>query len=554
MEDMNGKRESSIVLASLASIAVAGSLIAGATYALFASESKADIVISSGKVDVAASISGLTTYTGQDLTGEVADDEEKIKLSTEYGLENGAFMNGGTATIDGNELKLVNMTPGDKVAFAIEIKNGSNVAAKYRMVTKKDNDTGLFNGLEIKVGEDAFLGPSLISSYEDLIPNCDDVSIPVVVDLPSDRGNAYQGKKCDLLFSVEAVQGNVFTGFTYEVTSENVQEYLDGQHGSLDGATLVLTDDTGSIYGELDFGRATKYVGSNTQYYIGGISSDKEKTLDEFLEIKNGAEWSDSSYYVRNINNLTIKAKEGKSISVAGLSAAGGQAYASGQATVYDYVLEKNTTGYYLAQNWSNVKFEDIKFTGPVKVYSSQAETSIDGVTFKDCSFTIGDISSGDDHQGLRYMNECKNAAIKNLIVYDCSFESCYQGMYTSNIYNVWVIDSRFKTTGHNAIAIQNNASLASPLSHGAVIIKNNAFDDIGDRFMRFGYVGSDTQILIRSNKATNVKLNSGGKVEVAKAGLGEEGALADGIIYDIHGNDWGGTVADEAQGRFLDE
>ena len=57
--NMNKKQKSSIIIASLASIVIAGSLIAGSTYALFTSESKTNIAVTSGKVDVSATIDGL---------------------------------------------------------------------------------------------------------------------------------------------------------------------------------------------------------------------------------------------------------------------------------------------------------------------------------------------------------------------------------------------------------------------------------------------------------------------------------------------------------------
>ena len=68
-------------------------------------------------------------------------------------------------------------------------------------------------------------------------------------------------------------------------------------------------------------------------------------------------------------------------------------------------------------------------------------------------------------------------------------------------------------------------------------MIENNTFDKIGDRVIRFGDIGADTQITITGNIATNSGDSEG---EVMKAST-----LASGITYDIHDNDWGGgTVA----------
>lgn len=155
------------------------------------------------------------------------------------------------------------------------------------------------------------------------------------------------------------------------------------------------------------------------------------------------------------------------------------------------------------------------------------ADTVIDGVTFKDCEFTLG--STCTDNQALRYYNEINNGKVRNLVVDSCSFTNCYQGVYTSKINGIKVVDSSFDTTGHNAIAVQNSGGACD---HGAVIITGNEFNNIGDRIIRFNEVGADTQITIKNNTAANFGDENG---EVMKAQ-----SLADGITYDISGDSWG--------------
>ncbi len=531
------KLNKTILLSALSALAFGG-IAAGTTYALFTSTAETSVSVSTGKVNVTTTATDLKTYSGVDLTGDPETD--KVEATTV-----GTFTNGGTATIDGNDLKLVNMTPGDKVTFSIMVTNNSTVAAKYRTVVKKGNDTGLFNGLEIKVDGEEFLGSSMISSYSSLGSKDSTFTVDVEVNLPSDSGNVYQDKKCDLTFRIEAVQGNAFTGNTYEVNRDNIQEYLDGQHGSLDGATLVL--ESGN-YDKIELGRATSYPGSNTQYYIGGISSDNEKTLEEFKEIKNGTGWSASSYYVRNINNLTIKAKDGAQVNIGGLSATGGHINGT---NVHDYVLDKDISGsaYYLAQNWSDVRFEGLTFTSGVEIASSQAETLIDGVTFTKCNFiNSGDKTNTRSNYGITYYNETNNERITDLVVNNCKFEHCFHAIYCMHIKNVTVVNNSFKDiglrwtvtddkgktteyTGGNALQNSNTDS-GGAVNEGAMIIKNNTFEDFVDRILRFGKVASDTQYVIARNKATNAHDDDG---EVIKAT-----SLADGITYDIHDNNWG--------------
>ena len=314
-----------------------------------------------------------------------------------------------------------------------------------------------------------------------------------------------------------------YSGTTIPVNPSNVQDFLDGKYGSIDGKTLVLS---AGNYGKLELGRATKYAGSNTDYYIGGVSEDNKKTFDEFVTIKNSGTWSASAYYVRNMSNVTLKAADGAAVSVAGLIGSSGHVYGN----VYDYVLDKAYTSgsaYYLTQNWKNITIEGITFTSKVDISSSLGTTEIDGVTFKNCTFNIGSTASG--NQALRYYNENNNGKVKNLTVDSCKFNPCFQGVYTQKINGVTVKNCTFNTTGHNAIAVQSGDKA---VNHKAVVITDNTFANIRDRIIRFGDVGADTQITIQNNTATNSGDSSG---QVIKAQ-----SLANGVTYNISSNNWG--------------
>ena len=348
-------------------------------------------------------------------------------------------------------------------------------------------------------------------------------------------GNEYQNATatgmCLTVVATQATYENDSNGNTYDenadytihVNKDNIQDYLDGKYGSINGMTLVLA---AGNYDKLELGRATKYSGSNTDYYIGGVSEANKKTYDEFVTIKNSGQWSASAYYVRNMSSVTIKAAPGATVTVAGLTGGSGHVYGE----CYDYVLDKAYTSgsaYYLTQNWSNISIEGITFTAPVNISSSLGTTVIDGVAFKNCAFNINNTASG--NQALRYYNENNDGNVKNLTIDSCSFKNCFQGVYTQKINGVTVINSSFDTTAHNAIAVQSSSE---PVNHKAVVITGNTFANIGDRIIRFGDVGADTQITIKNNTATNSGDSSG---QVMKAQ-----SLAAGVTYDISGNNWG--------------
>ena len=348
-------------------------------------------------------------------------------------------------------------------------------------------------------------------------------------------GNEYQNATatgmCVTVVATQATyekdsNGNTYdenADYTIHVNKDNIQDYLDGKYGSIDGMTLVLA---AGDYDKLELGRATKYSGSNTDYYIGDVSEANKKTYEEFVTIKNNGQWSGSAYYVRNMSNVTIKAAPGATVTVAGLTGGSGHVYGE----CYDYVLDKAYTSgsaYYLTQNWSNITIEGITFTAPAKIDSSLGTTLIDGVIFKNCIFNIGNTTFG--NQALRYYNENNDGRVKNLTVDGCSFKNCFQGVYTQKINGVTVINSSFDTTAHNAIAVQSGSE---PVNHKAVVITGNTFANIGDRIIRFGDVGADTQITIKNNTATDSGDSSG---QVMKAQ-----SLAAGVTYDISGNNWG--------------
>ena len=308
----------------------------------------------------------------------------------------------------------------------------------------------------------------------------------------------------------------------WTVNPSNAQYTLDGAYGSINGKTIVFSAGT---YKQMELGRATKYAGSNTDYYIGGISEDNKKSFDEFCAIKNSGAWSASAYYVRNIEDVTLRAESG--VIIPNIVASSGHVYGN----VYDYVLDKAYTegsAYYLSQKLKTVTIEGFNFTKMVEFATSSADTVIDGVTFIKCTFTTGGTDSS-NKQGLRYYNENNNGNVKNLTVDNCTFNNCYQGVYTQKINGVTVTNSTFEITGHNAIAVQSSSDA---VNHKAVVITGNTFTKIGDRIIRFGNVGADTQITIKGNTATNSGDDEG---QVMKAD-----SLAEGVTYDIAGNNWG--------------
>ena len=106
------------ILSTIVSIMLCLSLISGATFALFTSESEVNIAVTAGKVQLTAAVDGDSLKT----------------WSNEIEMANGAFALGGNAEIDGANLKINKMVPLDKVTFNIDIENKSTTTVQYRLL------------------------------------------------------------------------------------------------------------------------------------------------------------------------------------------------------------------------------------------------------------------------------------------------------------------------------------------------------------------------------------------------------------------------------------
>ena len=318
-------------------------------------------------------------------------------------------------------------------------------------------------------------------------------------------------------------------GVWQNVTSANVQDVLDGRYGSIDNTTIVLTAGT---YGRLELGRATKYPGSNTQYMVGSFDESaanyrKFNTAEALKTYEEENQWNPNCHYIRSMSNVTIKAAASAEVKVAGLFASSGHIYQNATDYVLDEAVQGGKHTYYLAQKMSNITIEGITFTAKTDINTSIPETTINGFTFKNCTFNIG--STADGNQAIRYYNENNNGNLTDLTVENCKFKDCYQGVYTGKIKNVTVKNSTFDTTGHNAIAIQ---SADEAVNHGNVVITGNTFKNVSDRIIRFNNVGEGTTITISNNTSVNSGKPNG---EIVAAGT-----LPKGMEVTMTNNNWG--------------
>lgn len=192
-----------VLLVSILTIALCIGVIAGSTYALFVDETKVNITVTAGDLDVTASIEN-----GKLLTHSVGD-------TAEFSRE-GSFANGGMAVIDpdnSSNILISGMTPGDKIRFNVDVENNSDIAIRYRIVWKSnvsETEVDLADALNVTVqvnGEDELNMTDRASDYYNVSANGEITTFTVTIEFPDrEDNNSFRGAQGSLSFVVEAVQ------------------------------------------------------------------------------------------------------------------------------------------------------------------------------------------------------------------------------------------------------------------------------------------------------------------------------------------------------------
>lgn len=249
-----------VILGSALTILMCSSLITGATMALFGTEAGVNISVTSGKVDVSATVKTDTVQTKQ-------------LYETEYtsGADN-TYMKGVTVQENG-EVVLDGMVLGDGIKFDIEIVNKSTVDVKYRTKVTCLEGFALYGVLDIDIDGGQSLWTTWTRAEEDTR------TVSVTIELPETvSGTDYQGVTSKLVFSVEAVQGNA-------KTEDEVMEQLPGEAS---GTTTVPEDNTEDVIVTTDNGFASVVIpadnvdsgASEVSFSVSPLSSKEEEEFN----------------------------------------------------------------------------------------------------------------------------------------------------------------------------------------------------------------------------------------------------------------------------------
>ena len=377
--------------------------------------------------------------------------------------------------------------------------------------------------------------------------------------MKKEAGNEYQGLSIDGIgITVVATQytyeydskDNLYdedADYTIQVNKDNIQDYLDGKYGSIDGMTLVLAEGN---YDRIEFGRATAYAGSNTKYYCDGNESTPAAIKQDIADHTPGG-GAGKREYVRSMSNVTLKAADGAAVTINGLVAFGGQVNNTKWYS-RDFVADRempeapaydNNISYWIGQKWSNITFEGLTFTGGVDIEAyGNKDTLIDNVKFDNCKFNIA--NNADATYCIRLNVDGNIAKANNLVVTKCDFANGLTAVLTDGMPNVTVTGSTFSGLKGHAISLMMEYLPSAP-GYGNITVTGNTFTNMtpakGDRvILRMRDVGVGAVFTIQNNTATGCD-GLGNSIKV--------NSLADsGITYNISENSWGGLTANDSR------
>ena len=201
---------------------------------------------------------------------------------------------------------------------------------------------------------------------------------------------------------------------------------------------------------------------------------------------------------------------------------------------------ENNNICYWIGQNWNNITFEGLTFTGGVDIEAyGNKDTLIDNVKFDNCKFNIA--NNADATYCIRLNVDGNIAKANNLVVTKCDFANGLTAVLTDGMPNVTVTGSTFSGLKGHAISPMMNYLPSAP-GYGNITVTGNTFTNMtpakGDRvILRMGDVGVGAVFTIQNNTATGCD-GLGNSIKV--------NSLTDGITYNISGNNWGSLTASD--------
>ncbi len=240
-------KKRSLILSSILTLVMCLSLIVGSTFALFTSESKTNIAVTSGNVEVVAWLDDIETKTFGTVQAE------------------NTFELGGGATYDAtaNKLTVDKMAPGDSVSLNVYIENKSNISVSYMVSVTFVGELQEKLVAKITLPQDVdatVLTANDVATDWQSFDDTNKVTLPMSIELPYEVGSEYMDKSAEIIVTVEAVQANgtnlvMLNNTKYASVAEAVAVAEDGAtielyNGTFDFIGISLANKTLTFKGD----------------------------------------------------------------------------------------------------------------------------------------------------------------------------------------------------------------------------------------------------------------------------------------------------------------
>ena len=440
--------KSKVLVSSILTIALCLSLIAGSTFALFTDETKFGIEVTSGDVEIYATAGVNAVWSAKGPVAEHDDKYLKDENDNYYEhvgpLKNNTFTNGGNAEINGSNLSINRITPGDKVDVQINVENRSDVAFRYRYIIKTVEDTNLATGmiLTTHAGEEYLAVKSYTSEWfeEPVTPNTKNLQHIISLELPVYAGNEFQSEYKGNQYYDDA--GNEYTYAEDIIQSVNytiIVEAVQGNAVTTDAETFVeVYPVAGALDLAVDNGGTIKLDNSYNGKTVAFAKDIKDVTFD-------ANNTSASFAFTGNLDNVTIANVVNNSTTGVKVDLTG----ATGNITVKDSKFTGGKNGNQAIRTIADVDVtvDNCEFDGA----NATADYAIYGYTTG--ALTITNSTFTNFHSWAIQVN---GAATGSVIIDGCTFETG-DGVFKSLANGGKGVDGDFTFTNNVMIGVMGH-------------------------------------------------------------------------------------------------
>lgn len=432
------------LLSSILVIVLCVSVIAGSTLALFTDESEFNIAATTGDVEI-------TAYAGiQNVYSALATEDDKpengdIYLKDENGhgykhelqdkvdaQERRYFKNGGYAVVDGANIVIDRITPGDRVDVVINVDNKSDVAMSYRYIIVAE-DTNLAHGMVVSVGDntDSVGDPAHLVAYEGL-KSWTSKWYPTI-PVENENGNVTPKEVKDFVFSIELP---VYAGDEYQSEKTAQQDGRPAGEQSLSYTVIVEAVQGNANHGD-NYGPVVEFFADK---------ANMVHNLQELQAAVNAATVGENLIVVADdiVGDLIVKQKEGVKLTIDGNGFKyAGSIVVDGGSSDYDVVG--------LTVRNFNFEADTLNYDAYINLGDkTDATRYVDSVTVQNCTFS----GTGDVFVAVKsYTGSSRSFTFDNCVV--------NAGMHSA--LQLYPIDNYLKVTdceiySKNGISLTNTA------------------------------------------------------------------------------------------------